>query len=251
VISVVTGTLNRADYLPALIDNTVKADKRIELVLVDGGSDDGTVPMMRNIASQESRIKFIEVGKRSSYPHYMNLGIKHASHELVCQWNDDVLLCNKWQDVFDEIDDDHDAYLFNWKTGKVKDMIDESWLKCSGMRDNGWIIINNAEYNYPEMRGEKEQEVCMNYGLYRKSVFRRYGLYNPEYRFYCADSEMAMRAYHSGVKFKTCFNIKVCVLPADKRAIMFKEDIVKHQSHCAYYVGNKDKISQVFCGEYL
>jgi GT2 family glycosyltransferase len=253
-ISVVTGTLNRVEYLDDLIANTVDANENIELVLVDGGSTDGTIEKMRLAKAKNPRINFIEVGKRSPYPHYMNLGIKKASHELICQWNDDVLLCNNWTDVFEQIDEQHDAYLFNWKIGSKDLMQNQDWLKCDGMRDNGWIIINNAEYDYPEAAGEQYKEVVMNYGVYKKDVFRKYGLYNTEYNYYCADSEMAMRAYHNGAKFKTCFDIKVCVLPAEKRAIMIDDDVRRHSLHCLYYVNSEVsgmQLSDIFKGEYL
>ncbi len=41
-ISIVTGTLDRKEYLPSLIENTVNSgsDVKVELVLVDGGSTD-------------------------------------------------------------------------------------------------------------------------------------------------------------------------------------------------------------------
>jgi hypothetical protein len=63
-----------------------------------------------------------------------------------------------------------------------------------------------------------------------------------------------MRAFHSGAKFKTCFDIKVCVLPAEKRAIMIEEDIFRHGVDCAYYVQRKQNIYDIFNhvgGEYL
>lgn len=235
-ISVVTGTLNRIEYLRDLLNNTVYADERIELVLVDGGSTDGTIEILEEL--DHSRVKLIKHGQRSSYPHYMNLGIRNASHELVCQWNDDVLLVNNWDDVFNEIDG-HDVYLFNWKTGTTKDMNDAAWLKCDHIRDNGWIIINNADHEYPQSAGEQNGEVVMNYGIYKKSVFRQHGLYHPAYRYYCADGEMAMRAYYGGCEFKSLNNIKVCVLPAAKRAIMDQHDVQRYQIACPYYVQGK------------
>jgi len=233
-ISIVTGTLNRVEYLRDLLHNTVYADERIELVLVDGGSTDGTIEVLEDLS--HPRVKLIQHGQRSSYPHYMNLGIQNASHELVCQWNDDVLLVNGWDEVFDEISDEYDAYLFNWKTGAAKDIDDEAWLKCDHIRDNGWIIINNADYEYPQSTGEQYGEVVMNYGIYKKSVFRQHGLYHPAYRYYCADGEMAMRAYYGGCKFKSLNNIKVCVLPAEKRAIMDDQDVHRYNIACPRYV---------------
>lgn len=255
-ISIVTGTLNRVDYLDRLIENTVISSENVELVLVDGGSEDGTLEYIKDL--NHPRIKLIEVGGRSSYPHYMNLGIKNASHELICQWNDDVLLCCDWEYVISQINDEYDAYLFNWKTGTAEDIQDENWLKCDGMRDNGWIVINNVEYSYQSSANERYKEIVMNYGIYKKSVFKKYGLYNTLYNYYCADGEMAMRSYHSGAKFKTCFDIKVCVLPAEKRAIMLNEDVARYINDCYNYVNgfhtHNITIKQFFdmgCGEYL
>tara|TARA_Y100001973_G_C5204442_1_gene340435 strand:- start:1464 stop:2225 length:762 start_codon:yes stop_codon:yes gene_type:complete len=237
-ISIVTGTLNRAEYLEALVANTVGSDERLELVLVDGGSTDGTIEFIETFINHP-RIKLIKYGERSSYPHYMNLGVENASHELVCQWNDDVVITNNWQDVFDSIDDDHDAYLFNWKEGTLANTADNQWLKCDHIRDNGWIIINNADYTYPQMAGEQRGEVVMNYGIYKKDVFRKYGLYNPNYGYYCADGEMAMRAYYQGCKFKSLINVKVCVLPAEKRAIMYDKDVQRYYIDCHNYTNGQ------------
>ena len=246
-ISIVTGTLNRKPYLTTLLNNTVWADHRIELVLVDGGSTDGTIELMEHLSNVERRIKFIQVGERSSYPHYMNLGIEHASHELVCQWNDDVILVNDWDDVFKQIDEDHDAYLFNWKTGHIEDKDNDNWLTCNHIRDNGWIIINNAEFSYPQSAGEANGEIVMNYGIYKKDVFRKHGLYNKHYRYYCADGEMSMRAFYGGCKFKSCVDIKVLVLPAEKRAIMDNRDVSRYHAACNDF-GND---SYEFLGEFL
>ena len=60
MISIVTGTLNRIGMLPALIQNTVMSDERIELVLVDGGSTDGTIEYIKSL--ENPQIKLIEVG---------------------------------------------------------------------------------------------------------------------------------------------------------------------------------------------
>lgn len=253
-ISIVTGTLNRLKYLGGLIENTVQSGWHdIELILVDGGSTDGTVEFIKRL--NHPRVKLIEVGKRSSYPHYMNLGVRHASNELICQWNDDVLLCNDWDDVFATIDDEHDVYLFNWKEGDSESIKYLNWLQCDGIRHNGWNLHNCADYDYSNpVKGE----VVMNYGIYKKDVFRKFGLYNTSYEYYCADGEMTMRAYYSGAKVKTCVQIKVATLPCEKRAIFFEEDQQRYRTDCAYYTTSPAitglTIKDIFdnnCGEYL
>jgi len=182
MLSIVTGTYNRKNLLPGLIGNTVDASDRLELVLVDGGSTDETVEYIKDL--NHPRIKLVEVGERSSYPHFMNLGIRNASHELVVQWNDDVLLKNDWEDVFDEIDG-HDFYIFSWAIGDQKD---------------GWILH------------DIKSELVMNYGIYEKRVFREIGMYNTMYSFYYADGDMSCRARAFGYKYKPLRNIKVMVL---------------------------------------
>jgi glycosyltransferase involved in cell wall biosynthesis len=112
MISIVTGTLERLEFLPDLIKNTVDSHEKLELVLIDGGElNNSTSTYIKQL--NHPRIKLIEVGGRSSYPDFMKLGIEHATHELVCQWNDDVLLVNSWDDVISEIEDGYDFYLFN------------------------------------------------------------------------------------------------------------------------------------------
>jgi len=210
MISIITGTLNRGPLLPRLIENTVEANEKLELVLVDGGSTDGTIKYIKE--ENHPRIKLIEVGKRSPYPHFMNLAIQNSSHEIVCQWNDDLLLVNDWKEVFSKIDDS-DFYLFNWKYGNENDLKDPTWIEGED-HTKGWYLLNN----------KPEGEIVMNYGLYRKDIFRKIGMYNNEYRYYCADGDMADRAYSFGYKVKDLRDIKVCSLITNKVADHYQGD---------------------------
>ena len=212
MISIVTGTLNRLGMLPSLIENTVLSDERLELVLVDGGSTDGTIDYIKQL--NHPQIKLIEVGGRSSYPHFMNLGIQAATHEVICQWNDDVILCNEWSEVFIELQSNHDFYLFNWKYGSYDDIKNPEWMKGVDHHD-GWCLCNIADSG---------GEIVMNYGLYKKKIFREIGMYNPEYRYYCADGDMAYRAHAFGYKVKDLRHIRVCSLPVGKVATSHPED---------------------------
>ena len=118
MISIVTGTLNRLELLKKVIQNTVDSNKDIELVLVDGGSTDGTIDYIKELKNE--RINLIEIGGRSYYWHYMNIGIKNSKFDYICQWNDDVLLENNWTDVMDELSNDYDMYLFSWLEDESK-----------------------------------------------------------------------------------------------------------------------------------
>ena len=113
MLSIVTGTLNRLEILKHVIDNTVNKSDKLELVLLDGGSTDGTIEYVRGL--NNPLINFIEIGERSSYPSFMNIGIKASKYDWIAQWNDDVLLVNDWEDLFKLIESDiSDVYIFDW-----------------------------------------------------------------------------------------------------------------------------------------
>lgn len=208
MISIVTGTLNRKSFLPGLIANTVDACPRLELILVDGGSTDGTLDFLREL--RHPRVKLIEVGQRSSYAHFMNLGIRASMYEHVCQWNDDVLLANSWDEVIAELDNKFDFYLFNWKDGNAQSIRDPKWLKGEG-KECGW-----------QLESEKPNgSIVVNYGIYSKKVFRAIGLYSMDYYHYQADGDMSERAWAFGFKAKELWHIKVVSLTTwkEKRAV--------------------------------
>lgn len=186
MISIVTGTLNRLEILKHVIDNTVNESELVELVLVDGGSTDGTIEYLKLL--NHPRIKIVEVGDRSNYPHYMNLGIKNASYDLIVQWNDDVLLCNSWNDVIKEIDDS-DYYMFPWTRGSLEQFIND---KNS--------VFNNNQILF---------EGCMNFGIYKKGVFRKIGMYDSQFKYYWCDSDMTERCMQFNLTRKVLKNVRV------------------------------------------
>jgi glycosyltransferase involved in cell wall biosynthesis len=227
MISIVTGTLDRINFLPNLIENTVLSNEQLELILVDGGSIDGTIEYIKKL--NHPRIKLIEVGKRSSYPHFMNLGIEHATHDYICQWNDDVIVVNSWNEIISEIDEQHDFYLFNWKYGNIEDINNVNWL--NGINHlYGWCLVDNTNI---------DGEIVMNYGLYNKKIFREIGLYNDDYRYYYADGDMANRAYKFNYKHKTLHHIKVCSLITEKKATHYGDDLQLYNKNLALYAEGK------------
>jgi glycosyltransferase involved in cell wall biosynthesis len=229
MISIITGTLNRGPLLQKLIENTVETNPNLELVLVDGGSTDGTIEYIKE--ENNSQIKLIEVGCRSSYPHFMNLAIKNAKYDIVCQWNDDVILANDWQEVIDSVEEEYDVYLFNWKYGSYESIEDPNWLSGLTFDDNGWCLLNNTKID--------EKSIVMNYGLYKKKIFKRIGMYNNEYKYYYADADMAYRAYKFGYKVKDLRNIKVCSLFTDKVAMHYNDDEEVFKNNASLYEQNQ------------
>jgi glycosyltransferase involved in cell wall biosynthesis len=217
MISIVTGTLNRLELLKKVIENTIYSNDLLELVLVDGGSTDGTIEYLRNL--NHNRIKLIEYGKRSYYWHYMNLGIKNSKFDYICQWNDDVLLENDWNDVINEISIDFDMYLFSWLEGELK-----------------YVIYENKD------------ELVLNYGIYNKKIFKEIGMYNNSYKYYYCDGDMSFRAKSFGYSYKKLFNIKCTPLTTHYEKNAFIENNqLEYQNYlnCLKQYGNKTLLDNI------
>ena len=207
MISIITGSYNRLNNIKRLISNTVDANQSLELVIVDGGSTDGTVEYMQNL--NHKNIKFINYGKRSSYSHFSNLAIENSKFDFICQWDDDALLINEWDDVLELLNTNiYDFHLFNWKLGNLEDSLDPSWLK-GNTDENNWNLEDKTEQQ------SETKILTMNYGIYNKKVFREIGMYNTRFNFWYADGDLSNRAYYFGYKHKSHRDIKVFVFNSD------------------------------------
>jgi len=217
MISVVTGTLDRAELLVKLFYNVLANADNTELVLIDGGSTDDTKRVViEAMARWPGRVKAIWVGARSPYAHYMNLGVHAASGSLICQWNDDALLLEPgWREIEKIVDAQKQFAVFPF-----------SWALDDGTKKYEWQMLV-----YPEQR-----EVVVNYGIYRREVFHKCGLYSMDYAYYCADGDMCYRAWRGGFQIYPMFEARV-VTPKGlaKRARYTDRDMLIYEEHKAMY----------------
>jgi len=214
MLSIVTGTLNRIELLKKVIANTIEKTNQLELVLVDGGSTDGTIEYVKSL--NHPQIKLIEIGARSSYPHFMNIGIRNSTFEWIAQWNDDVLLINDWEDVFKLMENSSDAYIFDWTRGNIEQYE-------SGTYSKKWIYFYD----------------CMNFGIYHKNVFRDIGLYDNKFKYYECDHDMSTRCLLLKKKIINAHNIKVMEINTEKRCFPENNDRMLWGTNRMLYMSGK------------
>lgn len=88
-VSIVSGTYNRLDYLKDMVDSvrsSIDGGLKYEIVLVDGGSKDGTIEWCK----EQEDISIIEQGKLVGAVKAFNEGFKHAKGKYVIIANDDI-----------------------------------------------------------------------------------------------------------------------------------------------------------------
>src|SRR3954454_20654070 len=84
-LSVVIPCWNEAGFVAAFLDSVLANDypaDRMEVLLVDGMSDDGTREIVREYATRDSRLQMID-NPGHSKPLALNLGIIQAKGEII------------------------------------------------------------------------------------------------------------------------------------------------------------------------
>lgn len=99
-VSVVIGTYNRLRFLKATLESVRDelCDLRHEIIVVDGGSTDGTLPWL---VEQKDTISIVQHNRgewrgrpieRRSWGYFMNLGFKCAQADAICMLSDDCVV---------------------------------------------------------------------------------------------------------------------------------------------------------------
>ena len=100
-VSIIVPNLNNARYLNECLDSIVNQTlKDIEIIVVDSGSTDGSLQIIKKFQILDERIKLIKVGYKS-YGYQMNIGIDNANGEYIgIVESDDMVSLDMYQDLY-------------------------------------------------------------------------------------------------------------------------------------------------------
>jgi glycosyltransferase involved in cell wall biosynthesis len=184
IVSVVIGSLNRREFIEPTIES-IRVELEMherEIIVVDGGSDDGTVEWL---LSQKDVITIVQHNrgvwndeplKRKSWGYFMNLGFRAASAPAVCMLSDDCLVIpgaiRNGLRVLDQ-DARTGAVAFYWR----------NWPE----QKNYWVGRTFGD------------RMFVNHGLYRADALRAAAYADADsYAFYHADGVLAERIIEAG-----------------------------------------------------
>lgn len=190
-ISIVIGTYNRLPFLKLTINSIreemLDVEAEYEIIIVDGGSTDGTIKWLAN---QKDIITLIQHNrgiwngrplKRRSWGYFMNLSFKCAQGKYVCMLSDDCLIV----------------------PGAIKNGYKFFEQKLS----EGEKIGSLAFYwrNWPE---EKKyfvlkvfKKIFVNHGMYLKKALEEVDYIDEEtFLFYNADADLCLKMWQKGYK---------------------------------------------------
>jgi GT2 family glycosyltransferase len=186
-VSVVIGSFNRRRFLRHTIATVREelADLKGEIIVVDGGSADGTLPWLvkqKDVISITQHNRGVWRGKavnRRTWGYFMNLGFKVAQGEFICMLSDDSLL--------------------------VPGAIQNGIATARSHAADGRMIGAVAFYwrNWPEMDrywvGYTFGRMFVNHGLYVRDALATVGYADEvSYSFYHGDGDICLRMAEQG-----------------------------------------------------
>jgi glycosyltransferase involved in cell wall biosynthesis len=93
-VSIIIPTLNEELYLPALLDSLKKISAPLDIIVVDGNSEDNPVQVVEGYQSHfigDSSLRLIRSSKRG-IAYQRNLGAAHARHPILIFCDADIII---------------------------------------------------------------------------------------------------------------------------------------------------------------
>jgi len=219
IVTVIIPCRNEFNYIEksvASILNQKDLPGEIEIIVVDGLSDDGTRELLEKLQSEFPYLKVIDNLNRTT-PFALNLGIKEAHGEFICKM------------------DAHSVYAEDYLSNSIKLMEKYPEASCVGgpitsegktnfgkavaIAMSSLIGVGNAKHRFPEYEGYAEM-AC--FPVFRNEVFSQIGLFD-ESLVRNQDDEFCSRLTSSGGKVYISPLVKSVYYVRDTPSKLFKQ----------------------------
>ncbi len=180
-ISLITACYNSVSTIGKTFESVAsQRGVNLEYIVVDGGSTDGTVDVIKEYAAKTNdfTIKWVSERDRGIYDA-MNKGIKMATGDVVGILNSDDVLSDEYtlSTIAEAFDHEIDAAYADIRF--VRELGGRTIRYCSAKYFKPWMFRFAVMIPHPSF-------YC------RRELFEKYGVYSLDYKI-CADFELVMR----------------------------------------------------------
>ena len=176
LVSIILPIRNEARYIARCLQAVLTQDyprDRIEILVVDGMSEDGTREMVARFAAQDPRVQLIDNPQRI-VPTAMNRGIRLAHGSVVVRVDGHAVIAEDYvrRCIQDLAKVDADC------VGGAICTIGETWVASAiAIAQSSPFGVGNAAFRYATSAQHVD---TLAFGAYRRQVFDRIGLFDEE-----------------------------------------------------------------------
>jgi glycosyltransferase involved in cell wall biosynthesis len=179
LVSIIIPCRNEEKYIANCLDSIIANDypkEKLEVLVVDGISEDGTREIIKEYAQQYTNIKFLDNPKKIA-PTAMNIGIKEAKGDIIIR-----------MDAHNGYPKDYISKIVYWLEKSGADNVGGIWItlpavetikaKAIAFALSSSFGVGNAMFRI----GVKEPTYVdtVPFGAYKKEVFDKIGLFNGD-----------------------------------------------------------------------
>lgn len=192
-VSVIVPVLNEA----AVIERTAAAMKgqrlngTVELLFLDGGSDDGTRELLERLAAEDDSIRILD-NPSGRIPAGLNIGLREASGEFVARMDAHTTYPPGY--LATGVDRLRRGDV-DWVSGPQLAEGTNAWSESVALALSVWLGVGGARFRFPQ---DREIDVDTGYtGVWRRSTLETLGGWDEEW-LVNEDSELAARVRERG-----------------------------------------------------
>lgn len=218
-ISFVIPCRNEVKYIIETINSIINQKiqyKDIEIIVVDGLSDDGTKDILSDIQKKDSRIIVIDNVKKIT-PVALNLGVKKATGNYIFILGAHAKIANDYVANCLQIFEKHPDV--SCAGGPITSISNSALGKAIAFAMSSFIGVGNAKHRFPDYDGYAEM-AC--FPVFKKEVFNQIG-YFDEKLIRNQDDDFCFRLRKSGGKVYISNTVKSFYYVRDNMKLLFKQ----------------------------
>jgi succinoglycan biosynthesis protein ExoA len=216
MISVVCPCLNEKKYISLVLDffvNSQPDDK--ELILVDGGSDDGSIAIIEAYMKKYDNISLLR-NPNKYVPYALNMAIRKAKGDIIIRLDAHTEYAN---DYFTQIIKCFEETRADIVGGPMRAIGKTDFQKAVAYATSTKMGIGNSQFHFEEFTGFTDSVYL---GAWKREIFRKTGMFD-ERMIRNQDDEFHYRAKSLGFKTYQDNLIRSFYYPRDSASKLFKQ----------------------------
>lgn len=206
-IDVALLTLNRLEDTKRTLSSLYKTTVPFNLIIIDQGSDDGTIEFLENFENLKENVKFIKLKENIGVSGGRALSVNHAEHQYLAFIDNDMVFSPGYFEHLVQKLDKNDEYVGLFAKVVLPNSLIEVNTPTLQENDN-WCIFSDKDRNKlfddPSTFEEvKCKWIPMGASLWRTSILKKFKLDTDVLGAY-EDNEYTYRLYKQGYSFANC-----------------------------------------------
>lgn len=199
LVSIIIANYNEKEYLEnclrSILENTGDID--YEVIVVDNESSDGSVELVKQLSSRDSRIKVVTLKKNIGYSSAINIGYRNSRGDLIALLSNDTRVTPGWlASLIQTLNNDKgigcvQSKLLLMDYPSLIDSVGHILDPLGFLRPKGYMELDQGQFDNYDNICVVQVVAC----LLKRSVIEKIGLFDDDYFIMHEDTDLSLRLH--------------------------------------------------------